>query len=359
MTDSPQNRILVLARKQLGGIHIFWQNVGRDDAAVDVLRYRDGASTGFDPASGEFIINSFDPLIRIYRALQRHIRWQDYATLVANERFELAFLAWAAPRQPVCFIAHINHPHAYDAISEFEPLIDRVFCVSEVALAHLRARGFARAAFFRYAVSLPAPTGQPKQRKVVYVGRFEPDKNLAETIGLMTFFRDAGYAVRMIGDGSMKAEVTAALAPEEALVGVPRDRVLQELNEASFLCHNSYVEGLPIIHMEAMHYGLGVICNYVDKSVNEVLGANAILWSDHDRAGLLQRMRTFRFTSPPGPARTNNPALNETFLSDVRAVRRHNDTRHSVAPRSFLDRQTWLPSRWIAAFRAWRWQRRR
>lgn len=359
MTESPPRRILVLARKQLGGIHVFWQNVGRGDAAVDVLRYRDGEKTAFDSETGEFIINPFDPLLRVYQALRRHIRWQDYATFLANERFELAFLAWVAPPQPVCFIAHVNHPDTYAAIHEFAPTIDQVFCVSDVAVAHLRARGFARAVFFRYAVFLPAPTDRPKQRKVVYVGRFEPDKNLVETMDLMALFRDAGYAVRMIGDGSMAAEVTAALAPEEALVGVPRETVLQELNEASFLCHNSYVEGLPIIHMEAMHYRLGVICNYVDKSVNEVLGPNALLWSDRDREGLLQRMQSFRFSPPSGASRTNNPALNETFLNEVRAVRRHSDSRHSVPPRSFLDRQTWLPSSWVAAFRAWRWQRRR
>ena len=235
-------------------------------------------------------------------------------------------------------------------------MIDHHYCVSETGATYLRARGLPSVDFFRYSTTLPSLPDSPKTRKVVYVGRFDADKNIGETLRLFALFKRHGYSVRMIGGGTGEPMVRAALPSEEILVGVSRERIFQELGEASFLCHNSYVEGLPIIHTEAIYFRLGVICNYVDKSIHEVLGENALLWNNEE--DLLRRMERFVFTPVPGPARINNPALNAAFLARLAATARNSSPRARLQPPSLLDRLgNPVLAAFVRRFRRWRWLR--
>jgi glycosyltransferase involved in cell wall biosynthesis len=350
-------RILVLARKSLGGIFVFWDNVARGIADVDVLYYTQGERTGFNASTGEFVVSPFDPLVYVYEQLKRHCEPAHYTVFVANEGFELGFFAWLAPRQPVCFIVHGSHQHSYEPALKYAALVDHFFCVSETAVAYLRARGIAHATFFRYSTFIPSLSTTPKQKKVIYVGRFEADKNISETIELLRFLREHGYAVKMIGGGTLEPEIRMALRPEEVRVGASREEIFRELAEARFLCHNSYVEGLPIIHSEAIHFGLGIICNYVDKSIAEVIGDNLLFSLDRDK--LLQRMADFSFRPPSGPPRINNPELNLNFLTAIRSVAARTNERHSEPPASLLDRIAYWPApSVIRRVRKWRWNRR-
>ena len=355
-TAPPTRRILVLAKKSLGGIFVFWDNVAGDAANVDVLYYTDGNLTGFDAEAGVFRINRFDPLNHVYGRLRRHLRLDDYDVLVSNEGFELGFFAWLAPVQAVCFIVHVNHQHSYEPAIRYARAVDRFFCVSETGAVYLQARGIANVAAFRYSTFIPPRAEVPKKRKIVYVGRFAADKNIGETISLLKFFQGAGYEVRIIGGGPLEGQVRQAFPGEECLVGASRERIFQELTEAAFLCHNSYVEGLPIIHSEAIHFRLGIVCNYVDKSIYEVTGDNVLLWSD--RQELLRRMESFVFQPPPGPARINNPDLNRVFLQDVAALAGTRRRRHRIPPPSVLDRLVFCPAGLVRMIREMRWKLR-
>jgi len=351
---SPAGRILVLAKKSLGGVFIFCESIARDSANVDVFYYAEGNITGFDAAANVFRINRFDPLVYVYRCLRRQIRFHQYDVLVANEGFELAFLAWAAPVQAICFVVHVNHRHSYEPAIRFADTVDRFYCVSDTGAVYLRARGIRHVTTFRYSTFIPREPDVPKKRKVVYVGRFVADKNIEETISLLKFLQKANYEVCMIGGGNLEARVREAFPGESCLVGATRERIYQELAEASFLCHNSYVEGLPIIHTEAIHFRLGIICNYVDKSIYEVTGENVILWSD--RENLLRRMESFVFQLPPAPARINNPELNRLFRQEVAKLAGRELRRGRISPTKLLDRLVCCPARVIRAIRELRWR---
>lgn len=354
LAPGPMAHILVLARRALGGIKVFWDNVGRDDPRVHVMHYAEGAVTGFDAAENVFRVNPFDPLVRVYALLARHIGSMKWDVAVANEGFELDFLAWLAPERPVCFILHVNHEHSYAPVLRHAVWLDRTFCVSATGEAFLRSRGVERVETFRYSTFIPKRPPIAKRRKVIYVGRFEMDKNIRETIAVLRFLERAGYEVAMIGGGTLEAEVRAAFPDGRCIVDAPRERIFRELAESSFLCHQSYIEGLPIIHTEAIHFGLGIICNYVDKSIHEVVGDNAIFY--RDEATLLARMERFVFTPVHGPARVNNPELNATLLDRIVATTRISSTRRRILPCSTLDRlQRPLLADLASRFRRWRW----
>jgi glycosyltransferase involved in cell wall biosynthesis len=111
----------------------------------------------------------------------------------------------------------------------------------------------------------PRPSGSIV--RIVHVGRLAPEKG---QMSLLEGFRaalDAGIdaELRIIGDGPMRAEVEArarALDLDDRCVflgGMREDAVLAELAEADIFAMASYMEGLPVVLMEAMAVGVPVV----------------------------------------------------------------------------------------------------
>ena len=350
-------KILVFAEDRAGGIKTFWDNVPRGNAQVDLLKYRKGPVTGFDRNQRLFNYSIFDPLIHVYRTLREAFPLDDYEVLVTNQTIDTAYLAWVAPELPICFIVHGNHGDSYDPAIEFRETIDHCFCVSEAGEAYLRPRMPGPVETFAYATFIPAEPSSQKKRKVVFVGRFAEDKNIRETLGLFRFLKSSGWEVRMMGEGGMEAEVRQVLAPEEVRVGPAREEIYREMADASFLCLNSYIEGLPVVYSEAMHFRMGVILNYLDKSIHGVVGENYLLMEDPEK--LILKMESFTFQDLAEPRRVNHRELNRAFLEKIRNVRRNGIPRRSVLPKRALDRIPWLPSWVIRKFRQKRWNRAR
>jgi glycosyltransferase involved in cell wall biosynthesis len=352
---NPQ-KILVFAEDRAGGIKTFWDNVPQGDAHVDFLKYRKGSETAFDPKARLLTLNLFDPLIHVYRILQQGFSLTGYDVLVTNQTLDTAYLAWVAPEVPICFIVHGNHGDSYDPAIEYRETIDHCFCVSEAGEAYLRPRMPGPVESFAYATFIPAEPAPQKKRKVVFVGRFAEDKNIRETLGLFRFLKTRGWEVRMMGEGGMEAEVRQALAPEEVRVGPVREEIYREMADASFLCLNSYIEGLPVVYSEAMHFRMGVILNYMDKSIHGVVGENYLLMEDSEK--LIRKMESFTFRDPPAPRRVNHPELNREFLKKIRNVRRNGIPRKSVPPKRALDRIPWPSGILVRTLRAQRWKAR-
>lgn len=351
-----RSRLLTLVSRHVGGVAVFWENLKRQFSSIDVVTVVPDKQTHFDPVSRTLHYSVYDPLQYVYWVLAAHVDVNSYEVLVANERFELEFFLWTGTARPVAFIVHTNHEHAYSLVFRHAKRVDHFFCVSETASAYLQARGIQRISAFRYSTFIEMSPAVNKRRRVVYVGRLEPDKNILETLQLFRAFKQHGYEVRMIGTGSLEPEVCAALDSHEVGINLPREAVLRELSEASFLCLNSYVEGLPIVFSEAMHFRLGVICNYLDKSVHQVIGSNYLLHSTE--TDLLQRMDAFVFTEPPEPRRVNNPALNEAFMAELVSISPGSRPRTPFTPGGLLDHIPLVPHRLIRSLRAWRMRHR-
>ncbi len=349
-------RILTFVAARTGGVGIFWENLHQQFPSIDIVRVAEAARTWFDRATRTLHVSAFDPLHYVHRLLAREIDLTQYDALVANERFELEFFIARATQRPILFIVHGNHPHYYDTVLRYATQIDRVLCVSATAVAYLQARGVGQALEFAYSLSLTVPRPPSRRDRVVYVGRFERDKNIRETMAIFRFLKRNGFEVRLIGVGSLASEIADQFEAGEVLAGLPRATVLSEMAQARFLCLNSYVEGLPVTYLEAQHFQLGVLCSYLDSSMHRVLGDNAILCSD--LLAVLRWMRQFSFRPPEGPARVNNPALNEELMALIAAT-----PRQAAAPPpaigGWLDRARWLPPRAVGFIRRLRWQRRR
>jgi glycosyltransferase involved in cell wall biosynthesis len=348
--------ILALVKGETGGVTTFWESLGRDSSAIDIVYFRKANRTLFCPQTRTLEYNVYDPLRIIYERLQREIRLDKYRVAIANDEFGLSFLASRPRRPPVAFLLHGNHDYYYRPAFNYAGFIDHYFCVSRQAESYLRSRGLDSVSAIEYSVSLPWPVVAEKRNRVVFAGRFVPDKNLKETIELFTFLKKSGMEVLFIGYGPMEQELRMSFEREEVLVTPDKDTLYRKISESRFLCLLSYMEGLPVVYIEAMYYGLGVICNYVDRSIVEVLGDNFIILGEPEET--LRKIQEFRFRPPAGASRANNPELNRELIRSFQSVTARGTPAMPRAPGSPMDRLVGCPAWLVRAVRRLRWRLR-
>lgn len=149
-----------------------------------------------------------------------------------------------------------------------------VIAVSKHIRSHLNAKFNREVAYIPNGVDLPEiiPPGEflgkhrlEPRRYVLAVGRFVPEKGFHD---LLTAFRglDTDWKLAIAGDADHEDEYSRSLRlqasedPRVVLTGYIRGEELKEsYSNAGLFVLPSYHEGLPIVLLEAMSYGLPVI----------------------------------------------------------------------------------------------------
>jgi glycosyltransferase involved in cell wall biosynthesis len=105
--------------------------------------------------------------------------------------------------------------------------------------------------------------------RIVFVGRFQPQKNLRFLVERLAEARDLGWQCTLVGDGPTKKEVEGAiedlgLADRIALSGwVTPEEAMRRLAEADLLFMPSLSEGLPVVGVQALAHGLAIVASDV------------------------------------------------------------------------------------------------
>lgn len=116
-----------------------------------------------------------------------------------------------------------------------------------------------------------APTPVPAQPTFLSVGRFSPEKGHLVLLEAFSKLRETHPEARLVlaGDGPMRKEIEARVEREGLgnavrITGwVTSDQVREELRGARALVHPSFIEGLPVVIMEAMAEYRPVISTYI------------------------------------------------------------------------------------------------
>lgn len=199
-----QTKVLSLVKKATGGVTTIWECLAKDSSEIETVYFEPGERTFFCPETRTLDYHPYDPLNLIYSVLQREIKLEEYRVAIANDEFGLSFLASRPRRPPVAFVVHLNHDYWYRPALNYAEFIDHYFCVSKQAESYLRSRGLESVSAIKYSVSLPWPVIREKRNRVVFVGRFVPDKNLKETIELFSYLKKNGMEVVFLGYGQME-----------------------------------------------------------------------------------------------------------------------------------------------------------
>lgn len=138
----------------------------------------------------------------------------------------------------------------------------------------------------------PSPVGH-RRRTVLYVGRLEPEKNLARLIHALALVHDPPVRLVIVGGGSLRQELeqgARAAGVEADFVGVvPHGELPQHFRNADCFVLPSLTEGHPKALIEAMACGLPCAAS-VRGGIPSLLedGVTGILFDPEDTRAIAQ-----------------------------------------------------------------------
>jgi colanic acid/amylovoran biosynthesis glycosyltransferase len=144
--------------------------------------------------------------------------------------------------------------------------------------------------------ALPAPPPRaPSPPRLVCVGRLSAEKGHLGLIEAFASLLAQGQIaqLRLVGDGPDRPAIEAAIARHGigqhcVLLGqLPEDETLLEVAQADLVVSASFMEGLPVVLMEALAYGVAVVAPRV-AGVPELVedGVTGLLFTPADWSGL-------------------------------------------------------------------------
>jgi glycosyltransferase involved in cell wall biosynthesis len=260
-----------------------WHSTREDHDGVEVFRTASGRRAPDTCAvheMGLYCATSFLPTLR-------HIR--DWKPDVIHAHFAVptGVLAWAVHRLtnvPYVLTAHLGDvpggvPDQTDTLFKLiGPLARQVWKQAAAATAVSSfVQELAVAAYHRPVVKIlngidlsdtpPPPKAIRHTRHLVFVGRFNPQKNLPLLINALARLSEQNWRATLVGDGPDRETVERLIDQHRlrehiTLPGwLPAAQVAAVLNDADILCLPSASEGMPVAAIEALKHGLAIVAS--------------------------------------------------------------------------------------------------
>lgn len=168
----------------------------------------------------------------------------------------------------------------------------------------------------------PRPARSPGPLRLVTVGRLHSIKAYPVLLDACAILKDGGVAfeLEMVGDGPMRPELEGqiqrlGLGAHVRLVGaVAAERLGEYMNRADAMVISSFMEGVPVVLMEAMATELGVISTRVGGIAELVEDGVSGLLVDPSSAPALARAITV-YASNPDVCRNHGAAGRRRVLA--------------------------------------------
>jgi glycosyltransferase involved in cell wall biosynthesis len=287
-------------RETIGGVGVF--------RTASLRRVPDTCTV---PEMGLYVLTSF-------RATMRHLREWQPDVIHAHFAVPTGLLAWAVHRLtgvPYVLTAHLGDvpggvPDQTDKMFRLiGPIARRIWRAAAAATAVSSfVKELAETAYggeVRRIVNgielgdSPSDATPPHQpRRLIFIGRLNPQKNPVFLIDALAQLRDAAWQLTFIGDGPLMGEVKAAiirhrLEDRVALTGwLAPAQVHAFLTDADILCLPSLSEGLPIVGIEALKFGLAIVASDI-PGLRDVIdpGVNGCVVPVGDLEAFAKRLR--------------------------------------------------------------------
>jgi glycosyltransferase involved in cell wall biosynthesis len=145
-----------------------------------------------------------------------------------------------------------------------------------------------------------ACVGKDPTLRIVTVGRLSPEKGTTGLIEAVAELTRLGIPAELtiVGDGPLREQVHQAISQHDLadrvhlLGALPEDETLREIASAHVLVLASFMEGLPVVLMEAMAFGTPVIAPRI-AGIPELVehGISGLLFRPGDWKDLVQQIR--------------------------------------------------------------------
>jgi glycosyltransferase involved in cell wall biosynthesis len=145
----------------------------------------------------------------------------------------------------------------------------------------------------------PPSTAVPQERRLVFVGRFNPQKNPVLVIDALQQLSSLPWQLTMIGDGPLRTAVeeriaTNGLSSRVQLTGWLAGPEVQRILAASdILLMPSLSEGMPVAAVEALKHGLAIAASDIPGVADVVAdGVNGTLSQVGNTDAFAQQLRS-------------------------------------------------------------------
>lgn len=262
-----------------------WRSVTENDQGVEVFRTASGrrkADTCSVREMGQYCATSFFPTLR-------HIREWKPDVMHVHFAVPTGALAWAVHRLtgvPYVLTAHLGDvpggvPDQTDTLFKMiGPIASQIWQRAAGATAvSTFVQELAEKAYHRPVTRIlngidlrerPAPPDVVQRtRHLVFVGRFNPQKNLPLLINSFARLSGSNWRATIIGDGPDRATVETLIERHRlrdriTLTGwLTAGEVAAVLNDADILCMPSASEGMPVAAVEALKHGLAIVASEI------------------------------------------------------------------------------------------------
>lgn len=291
-----------------------WKSVCETIRGVEVFRTASGRrvpDTCTVREMGQYCATSFLPTLRQIR------KWQP-DVIHAHFAVPTGALAWAVYRLsgvPYVLTAHLGDvpggvPEQTDRLFKMiGPLASRIWrdAAGTTAVSSF-VQELAEHAYHRPVTRIlngidlsdapPPPALLQPARHLVFVGRFNPQKNPLFLFDVLTPLLALNWRLTMIGDGPVMAYARARAAAPEWRTRVrfagwlPGSEVEQILAAADILLMPSLSEGMPVAAIEALKQGLAIVGSAIGGLRDVVAdGENGYLLPLHDPNAFSHKLR--------------------------------------------------------------------
>jgi glycosyltransferase involved in cell wall biosynthesis len=262
---------------------------------------------------GLYVLTSFWPTLR-------HIRRWKPDVMHVHFAMPTGLLAWAAhllTRTPYVLTAHLGDvpggvPDQTDRLFRIVgPIARRVWRAAAAATAVSSfVQRLATTAYGKPVTTIvngielsgaAAPSSAvPQERRLVFVGRFNPQKNPVLIIDALQQLSHLPWQLTMIGDGPLRTAVEERIAATGLSSRVQLTRwlagpeVQRILGASDILLMPSLSEGMPVAAVEALKHGLAIVASDIPGVADVVEdGVNGTLSPVGDTDAFAQQLRRF------------------------------------------------------------------
>ena len=133
--------------------------------------------------------------------------------------------------------------------------------------------------------------------RIVFAGRFMPQKNLAGLVRILKSIRELNWQATLIGDGPLRAAVEAEIAvgglnDRVTLTGwIKPEEVIEWYRRSDIMLLPSLSEGLPVVGVQGAAMGLALVLSNAGGNVDLVEpGVNGFLHDPQDEEGFRETL---------------------------------------------------------------------
>jgi glycosyltransferase involved in cell wall biosynthesis len=309
------SRIVLFYREVLGGVHTYISNLAAWFQEKEINNY---VIVGYETGNGLTTVKKhgagsnsisirFSPyatIISTYDDLLAEIKDDD--VLVCNDSLELEAINHRKLTNKVIYILHGDLVHYYNILTQYQNIIDHVFCVSRglkvkysqlfpglpFSVSYVLINNFQPASF----------DDEKKPLKLIFIGRFEKMKGADDFLEAFKMLQGRNISVQcFVYTTTFGTDKTLLeqLSPDARLfLDSPNSEVLAALEIMDVLVFPSRSEGLGIVVLEAMKRGVAPIARALPIGIPDMIENNKTGFLINDATDITSAVEMLHLNRP-------------------------------------------------------------